>query len=223
MKLKSSLMQSRRQRMIQLVIIACLITIVGWVVNVLIGESCFLASITVELGQNNAEFDMHVGLWKYSPPDSILAGYSYCARYEDLHEENSPIVARIFHVSAFVAGSFSLGVLWYFLFTGILSPTTWAVASWIAFFAAICQALTLLFYVGQTCRESTCEWGLGSSLIPVCSFAWVVLGLEMRYQAPFLNMEENNAAKKDNQIELAPIISREDSASSAYKPPMFVA
>ena len=205
----------RHRRMVELLVVGCLATLFGWMGNLFIAESCYFASAPTEIGAYNAEFEMRFGIWKYSPPDSILGGYTYCKSYGDYHAEESPIAARIFQVASLAAGSFSLAVLWYFLATGFSSPLYWTAAIFVSVVAAVFQVLTLVFYWGALCHNMSCQWGLSSSIVPVASFAWILLALEMRYQAPFVKTDKT----KEGSIEMSAVKSKE---ASYYKPPTFV-
>lgn len=195
--------------------VACFVAVLGWAGGIYLGTTCFLASLPEVYGQYGVEFDAHIGLWQYSPAGSTLAGYPYCTPYGDAQAVVAPLVSRMFYMASLATGTFSLGVLWHFLFTGLFSLEYWNFASVVAFMACICELLTLLVYVGSACRQhGGCQWGLGSTIIPIASLAWLVLALELRYQAPFIAMEKKIADKEERQK-----AKQEPNWRSVYKPP----
>lgn len=168
-------------RVVQLLIIGLVGLLFGWLGNFFVGTSCHFASVQVPVGQYNDMFDLHFGLWKYSPADSVVSGYTYCYPYS----YQAPTAARIFHILAFLAGTYSLLVLWWYLIAGQAIHAYWRWAVRAALVAGACQLCTLMaFYVSGLCRSRTCSLGPASGLAIVTALAWMVLAAELSYNIP---------------------------------------
>ena len=206
----------RRRHVIQLLVVGSMATLAGLLGNFFIGFSCYFASAPIEVGAYGAEFDLHYGLWVYSPPQSAMAGYPYCNQYDEDHE--APLVARGLHLAASAAGLFSICILWFSLITGKSSVGWWKSSIRVAYLATILQLLIFLFFGTNTCREHDCEWGVGSSLVLVAAFAWAILALEMRHQAPYLGFQAVPQSETSKNVEMTSLNGSED-----YRPPAVMA
>jgi hypothetical protein len=187
----------KRVRVVQLLIIGLVGLLLGWLGNFFVGSSCHFASVDVKVGQYSNSFPLHFGLWKYSPADSALAGYTYCYPYSGQHESDGPVVARVLNVSALMTGTYSLVVLWWYLISGRANGRFWRWAVRTAILAGVCQIAVLLFFVGSLCRSSTCHFGPASFLAFITSVAWFILGFELHYNMPTV---EEASIKEDVAI-----------------------
>jgi hypothetical protein len=175
---------TNRVRAVQLLLIGLMGLLLGWLGNFFVGTSCHFVSVPVQAGQNGENFRLHFGLWKYSPADSALSGYSYCYPYSGSHDDEVPTVSRIANIVALVAGTYSLMVLWWYLVTGRAHGVAWGVAVFSALTAAAAQMATLYFFFDTLCQSRECQWGPGSILAIATAVAWVILAFELYYQAP---------------------------------------
>ena len=197
--IKNSGTAQKRVRAIQLLMVGLLGLILGWLGNFFVGTSCHFVNVPVQAGQYQGTFPLHFGLWKYSPADSAMSGYSYCYPYSGTHDNDVPLVSRISNIVALVFGTYSLVVLWWYLITGQANRVLWHAGVWTALLAAVAQMSTLFFFFDSLCQERECSWGPASFLAIGTSVAWVILGFELYYQAP---MKDDKVANLDN-LEMA--------------------
>jgi hypothetical protein len=194
---------NKRVRVVQLLIIGLVATLLGWLGNFFVGTSCNFASVDVAVGQNSQVFTLHFGLWKYSPADSAFNGYTYCYPYGDNHSSDVPIVPRISNLSALLAGTYSLIVLWWYLISGRVVEKFWKWAVRMAIFAGLMQLSTLFFFVGRLCRQSTCTVGPASIVALVTAVAWLVLAWELAYNMPAVHEKKEEPAPGVANLEMA--------------------
>lgn len=174
----------KRVRVVQLLIIGLMSLLLGWLGNFFVGTSCHFTSVQVAVGQNGDLFDLHFGLWKYSPPDSAMAGYSYCYPYSTRHASDAPVVPRLANLLALLTGTYAQVILWGYLITGRARPGFWRWAVYSATTAGILQLSTLFFFVGALCRSNSCSIGPAAILAIVTAAAWFVFAFEMLYNEP---------------------------------------
>ena len=187
----------------QLLLVGVLGLMLAALGNFLINTSCHFVSVPVTAGQYEDTFSLHFGLWKYSPADSAMSGYSYCYPYSGSHDDDAPVVSRSANIAALALGTYSLVVLWWYLVTGKANRMLWGAAVWTALLAAAAQMTTLYFFFDTLCQTRDCSWGPGSYLTVGTSVAWVILAFEMHYQAP---LTEKKVANLDN-LEMADLAS----------------
>ena len=222
--LKSSATAQKRVKTIQLLVVGLLGLILGWLGNFFVNTSCHFVNVPVRAGQNQGTFALHFGLWKYSPADSAMSGYSYCYPYSGTHENEVPLISRISNIVALVLGTYSLIVLWFYLVTGKANSFFWGLGVWTALLAAAAQMCTLFFFFDTLCQERDCSWGPASFLAIFTSAAWVILGFELYYQAPYTT--DQRVANLDN-MEMADLQSASmdymdrfsSKPSASYTPP----
>jgi hypothetical protein len=138
----------------------------------------------VSVGANSEVFELHYGLWKYSPIDSAFQGYSYCAKYDDDYTADAPILPRVAGIVGLVAGAYSLTVMWTYLIMGRATYKRWLFAVVMAVVAGICQCLTFIFFAGAVCQRNTCTLGPGSAMGIVSTIMWFLVGYELYYNMP---------------------------------------
>lgn len=127
---------------------------------------------------------MHLGLWTYSPIDSVFQGYSYCWPYDDSYTSREPVFPRITGLTAMISGSIALCVLWVYLILGVTNDFFWTGAVKAFTFTGICQLFTFSFFLDSVCSEATCYFGPGAFICLVCSIIWFILAYEMHNNAP---------------------------------------
>lgn len=193
--IKNSKTAQKRVKAVQLLLVGLVGLIVGWLGNFFVGTSCHFVNVPVQAGQNQGNFALHFGLWKYSPADSAMSGYPYCYPYSGSHDNEVPLVSRIANIVALAAGTYSLVVLWWYLVTGKGSQAMWYFGVFTALVAAAAQMGTLYFFFDTLCQERECSWGPASFLAIATSVAWVIVSFELFYQAP---MTGKKAANLDN-------------------------
>jgi len=180
----------KRVRVVQLLIIGLVGMLLGWLGNFFVSSSCHFASVPVTVGQNGDVFRLHFGLWNYSPVDSALDGYKYCYPYnQGQRTADAPVVARAINLAALLVGTYPLVVLWWYLISGKVHALFWKTAVYSALVAGALQFATpIFFFTGSLCRESTCSVGPAAALSAVTAVAWGVLGAELHYQCPVVDM-----------------------------------
>ena len=92
----------RRVRVVQLLVVG-IWGLFCWLGNFFVTTSCHFATIHTSVGQYDSAFPLHYGLYKYSPVDSALAGYTYCYPYEQASVWL--ILARALDALALVSGT----------------------------------------------------------------------------------------------------------------------
>jgi hypothetical protein len=138
----------------------------------------------VEVGQNSQVFELHYGLWKYTPIDSAFQGYSYCYQYDETFTSDAPLIPRIVSCISLVFGSFSLCVLWAYLIFGRGNQSVWNVAVFSAALSGALQLSTLLIFAGSVCQRDVCTLGPAGILSVVASMVYFILAFEMHYNTP---------------------------------------
>lgn len=185
----------KRVRVVQLLIIGLVGILMAWLGNFFVSSSCHFASIPVSVGQYGDVYPLHFGLWNYSPVDSALNGYKYCYPYNSKnsnsnsgssHQGEAPVLSRIFNLSALLAGTFSLTVLWIYLISGRIISKFWKAAVFAATTAGILQMVTplIFFTTSQLCRSAQCSVGPAAALSAVTAVAWVIVAAELHYHCP---------------------------------------
>ena len=99
----------KRVRVVQLLAVGLVALLVALLGSFWVQSSCHFVSTTVEVGQNAQTFELHYGLWQYTPYDSAFRGYSYCSRYDDFFTSDSPLISRLAGCLSMVAGGSSTG------------------------------------------------------------------------------------------------------------------
>lgn len=242
---KATALAQKRVHVTQLLICGLVGLLLGWLGTLLVGTSCDFAHKTIQVGGNNnynnnnnygADFQVRYGLWKYSPVDSVLNGYSYCHSYQtassSAYGDNSLegpsstfIVARMANSLGIILGSFCQGTLWYYLllFKGNKSPYSllakfWKASVYCAIGAGALQLLTLLLLASPVCASS-CTLGSAAILAIVTAIAWWVVAFEIHYNRPFgPETERENKTDKASSTQSMNLVEMADlpGASKAY-------
>jgi hypothetical protein len=174
----------KRVRVVQLLIVGLVALLVSFLGNLWIQSSCHFVSASVEVGERGQVFDLHYGLWKYSPIDSAFQGYAYCFQYDDEYTTDAPMFSRWFSVLALFGGSFSLAVLWIYLILGRGNTFTWNLAVYLAGMSGCLQVATLIILAGPVCQRDECSLGPAGILSIVASVVYFILAFEMHYNTP---------------------------------------
>lgn len=162
----------------------------GFLGSFYVQSSCHFLTATVAVGGNAEEFELHYGLWKYTPLSSAFEGYSYCYKYDVEYTSDSPVLPRIFGIVAIFLGMYSLFVLWVYLVLGRTNFSHWKGAVYASAASGIFQSLTLLFFAGSVCDRNSCSIGPGAAVSIVSALTWFVLAFEMRYNTPIMLGDE---------------------------------
>jgi hypothetical protein len=174
----------KRVRVVQLLVFGLLGFLLAFLGSFYVQSTCHFANAQVSVGANSQVFELHYGLWKYSPIDSAFQGYSYCATYDDGYTADSPILPRVAGIVGLVAGAYSLTVMWTYLIMGRAAYKLWLVAVGMAMVAGICQCLTFVFFAGAVCQRNTCTVGPGAAMGIVSTIMWFLVSYELYYNMP---------------------------------------
>ena len=175
----------KRVRVVQLLIVGLLGLLIGLLGSFYVQSSCHLVSAYMEVGEySNQVFDLHYGLWRYSPMDSAFQGYSYCYLYSNNVASDAPYFPRYVTLTALFAGAFALGVLWYYLIFGRAIQIYWRVAVGISAYAGVAQLGSLFMFSGDVCQRNNCTMGPAGFLSIISSIVWFILSFEMQYNMP---------------------------------------
>ena len=169
--------------------------LVGWLGNFWAATSCDLARKQVEIGYSSELLTLKYGLWKYTSVD-VAADGGHCTPY---HGSHSPWVPRLASVAAWVLGTGSLGIVWWYWIVGPVPYLHWAYRLAIA--AGVLQLSTLFLLASPVARPATP--GLAMIWVLVTTLAWWALAWELRPQ---------QRPEADEDVELT-------SRREAYEPP----
>ena len=151
--------------------------------------------------------DSHINDFQYS--------FKYCYPYGGQHENDAPVLARTVNILAFLAGTYSLVILWWYLIVGQFRDNLWRWAVWSAVTAGIFQLSTLFFFVGHLCHSNTCVPGPASFLTLVTASTWILLGWELHYNMPGNSTNSNNLLVDDDED---PNLSKKNPNSTTKEP-----
>ncbi|KAL3917063.1 MAG: hypothetical protein SGILL_004887 [Bacillariaceae sp.] len=179
----------KRVRVVQLLGAGLLAFLVSFLGGFWLQSSCYFVSTTVSAGENEADFYLRFGLWKYSPVDSAFDGYSYCSPYDDDYAGEAPWVSRFTSNLALIGGAFSLLVLWIYLVFGRCNHLIWKGAVVSAGLSGILQLITLSIFAGPICK-SGCSVGPGALVSIFAGCIYLFLAYEMHYNAPQPTMSD---------------------------------
>lgn len=130
------------------------------------------------------EFDLHYGLWKYTPVDSAFQGYSYCSNYDDQYITSSPVVPRIAGLAGLLFGTLPLITIWTYISFSVVSDACWTSSMWMLLLGCMCQAGTFLIFLLRSCRDNECGMGPGAWASVISTLAWLILAIEMKLNSP---------------------------------------
>lgn len=183
--IKSILMNTgpahRRVRVVQLLVIGIL-GLFCWLGNFFVTTSCHFGTIHKAVGEYGNHFPVHYGLYKYSPIDSALGGFTYCYPYSSEEASAWLIIGRCLNAVALLCGTFSLVVLWLYLITGRAGSFYWHLAircGWVAAALQMGVNVCLVQFCQESCRMGPASWGT-----LLTGVAWGVMGLELGYLRP---------------------------------------
>ena len=179
----------KRVRVVQLLCIGLLGLLFGFLGSFYVQSSCHFISAQVEVGQNEKTFELHYGLWKYTPLESAFQDYTYCTGYDSQYTYDAPFIPRVAGVIALLLGGYSMITLWVYLIFGKASRLTWMGAVIVGALAGIFQGLTLIFYTGHVCQRNECTLGPGAIISAVSAVFWFISSFEMYYNTPVTKME----------------------------------
>lgn len=174
----------KRVRVVQLLIVGLVALLIAFLGGLWVQSSCHFVTASVEVGQNDRVFDLHYGLWKYSPIDSAFQGYSYCHQYDDEYTSDAPLLPRVVSCAALVFGAFALCVLWAYLIFGIGKQVVWSMAVFSSALSGALQLSTLYVFAGPVCQRDECSLGPAGVLSVVASMVYFILAFEMHYNTP---------------------------------------
>ena len=189
----------KRVRVVQLLSIGLLGLLVGFMGGFYVQSSCHFFSADVEVGQSAQIFNLHYGMWKYTPMDSVFQGYSYCYQYDTEYTSDAPMIPRWASCIALFMGAFSICVLWFYLIMGKASQITWRTAVITAALAGCLQMSTLFVFMGDVCQREDCSLGPAGILSVVVGAVWFILGFEMHYNMPMTAWVEEIQDQVDHE------------------------
>lgn len=177
----------KRGRVVQLLTIGLLSFLIAFLGGFLVLSSCYFVSAAIQ-GENAEEYDLHFGLWKYSPVESASQGYTYCSSYDGDFIGDAPWFGRVSSLVALLGGGFSLGVLWLYLVLGRCVKNIWDIAVYAAVISGVLQLSTLSILTSTVCNEQVCRLGPAGMISIVAGCFYFLLAFEMRYNTPLVNL-----------------------------------
>lgn len=190
--IKSTSIARKRERVVQLLTIGLLSFLIAFLGGFLVMASCHFVSVSIKDESNGKDFDLHFGLWKYSPLDSAYQGYSYCNHYDGNFISQAPWIGRISSLVSLLGGGFSLTVLWLYLVLGKCVQNMWTIAIYSAALSGALELSTLSIFFGPICSEDTCKLGPGGAISIVAGCFYFVLAFEMHYNTPLVHLRDNS-------------------------------
>jgi hypothetical protein len=179
----------KRVRVVQLLCVGLLGLLFGFLGSFYVQSSCHFISAQVDVGQNEKTFELHYGMWKYTPLESAFQDYAYCTGYDSQYTYDAPFIPRVAGVIALLLGGYSMTILWVYLIFGKASRRTWMGAVIVCALAGIFQGLTLMFYTGHVCQRDACTLGPGAVISALSAVFWIISSFEMYYNTPVTKLE----------------------------------
>lgn len=192
--------KKRGHVVVKLLAIGLLAFLIAFLGGFLVLSSCHFVSVEMQVGENAEEYNIHFGLWKYSPVDSATQGYTYCSSYSGDVSSYVPWFGRICSLFALLGGGFSIGVLWLYLVFGVFMNHIWKVAVYTAAISGVMQASTLSILVSTICKEQVCTLGPAGMISIVAGSFYFVLACAMFLNSPLdnLNVGRTNISSIEN-------------------------
>jgi hypothetical protein len=187
---ESTAIARKRGRVVQLLTIGLVSFLIAFLGGFLVLSSCYFVSAAIQ-GENGEEYDLHFGLWKYSPAESASQGYTYCSNYDGDFIGDAPWFGRVSSLVALLGGGFSLGVLWLYLVLGRCVKHIWDIAVYAAAISGVLQLSTLSILAGTICNEQVCTLGPAGTISIAAACFYFVLAFEMRYNTPLVNLSNS--------------------------------
>jgi len=176
-------LSSKRTRVVPLLLGGVMGLFGGFFGSIYTQTSCHFATVKIEVGEYNSPFKFHYGMWKYTPIDSVFAGYSYCAYYKE-NSTDIPQIPRLINLTGLVFGFIGLSILWTYLAVGVARKWSWRVAVAFLSIAAACNFMTLFFFAGEVCRTNVCTMGPSSYTVLLSTFSWALLAYLVHQNTP---------------------------------------
>jgi len=192
--IESATVAKKRGRVVQLLTIGLLSFLISFIGGFLVLSSCYFVSAPVQGGDDGEEYELHFGLWKFSPVDSASQGYSYCMNYEGNFTSSAPWFGRLSSLIALIGGGYSLGVLWLYLLLGRCVRKTWKLAVYTAATSGLLQLSTLSIFTGNICKVEECTLGPAGMISIVAGCFYFVLAHEMHHNTPLEDLSEPHHA-----------------------------
>lgn len=174
----------KRVSVVQLLVVGLLSLLVCLFGAFWIQSSCHYVSADVRVGDTNEVFNLHYGLWKFSPMGSAFQGYTYCDKYDKEYTIPPPTFPRLASLLASLGGAYAVCVLWVYLIFGRGTRLHWNAAVRVAFLAGLLHGASLLIFISPICYEKDCELGPAGILSLVAVAANFMLSFEMYYNSP---------------------------------------
>lgn len=174
----------KRVSVVQLLAFGLVGILVGFLGSLYVQSTCHFVSAQVQVGDDGQEFDLHYGLWKYSPVESAFQGYKFCYEYDDGYSYDAPRFSRGSSLAALVAFTFSLVNLWVYLIFGKATRILWEAAVRGSLMAGFLQLSTMAVFLGPICRQAECTLGPGATVSLCASAVYFMMAFEMHYNSP---------------------------------------
>ena len=184
---QSTMIAKKRGRIVQLLTIGLLSFLISFLGGILVLSSCYFVSASIQDQENAQEYNLHFGLWRYSPSASASQGYNYCTRYDGDFIAGAPWFGRLSGLVAILGGGFSFWVLCLYLVLGRSVKNTWNIAVYTAAVSGLLQLSTLSIFSGAVCKQQVCTLGPAGVISIVAGCFYFVLAFEMYYNTPLVN------------------------------------
>lgn len=154
-------------------------------------SSCHFVSADVKVGETDQVYNLHYGIWKYTPIGSAFQGYTYCDSYDKEFTSAPPYISQGASIVALLAGSFANFVLWWYLISGQATRSSWYNAVRGAILSAMMHGTSLLIFVSPVCKDKECKLGPGGAMSLAASAASFILAFEMYYNSPITSWRDD--------------------------------
>lgn len=205
----------------RLIVVSVIVLIGGLYGSIFAETSCHFATIHEYVGYYESDFSIHVGMWKYSPVDSVFTGYSYCTSYGNSENYTVPYT-RIIGLLAVSCGLFATAVVWCYLLFVKTTDYLWKLAWKVATLAGLLQLATILFFTEELCRNYVCNVGPGSVASLIASVCWWILAYEMLHNVPTIaKVDKTKASIIELPTSKSSVCDQRDTRTSMYQAPYY--
>lgn len=174
----------KRTKVVQLLLFGIIGVLGGFFGSIYAQSTCAFIVAKVNVGGDDNVFNLHFGMWKYSPIESVFKNYSFCNGYDDEYANESPTIIRVLTFLSLLTGSFSMTVLWVYLIFGLTTEGYWNVAVIMLFISGCLQGSSFYLFNGDLCSQNQCSFGPGAVVSLITTTIWFLLSYEMYYNAP---------------------------------------
>ncbi|KAL7469018.1 hypothetical protein ACHAXS_009259 [Conticribra weissflogii] len=165
--------------------VVVLAILLGFLPSVFSQATCHFATGGVAVDGEGVEFDLHFGLWKYTPIENSFQGYNHCQPYSDQFYSSIPVFPRLCGLLGLTLGTIPLLVILNHLRLSNCNETFWNISIQMLVFGSACQLGTFIMFLYGVCQGFQCNIGPGANAAFVSALVWLIMAVEMKTNSPF--------------------------------------